>query len=789
MRRFPSESSYLSWLYALGLIVLPAVGCSAYDGDLIKIRRPGQPANDGGALPSDGGANDSGVIGRGDGGQDSDCQGTDPSCTRPHSLTTCVRGQCVLVECEAPYVDCDNDTDTGCEAQLDSLDHCGLCNAKCSLPGSETRCSGGRCEFVRCSAAAGDCDDDTANGCETPLDSINHCGGCGVVCPALPRSAPGCSGGKCGVGECLGAYGDCDGEADNGCEEPLASNTHCAGCDAPCAPAAAEGNCDSGQCAIIGCTSGAYDCDGLVANGCEATLDSAQNCGRCGAVCDLPLHATQAACVPGAQPSSRACAVDHQCASGAAGCVDGAPETGCEAGYADCDGLGANGCETALGTLSDCGGCGDACDEAGAITACTGGSCLRTGCAPGFGDCGGGSCVSLAANTTDCGECDNECVDSTDKCSGGNCTGQTCAGGTADCNGTGSDCETMLDTTANCGQCGLGCGPYPHSSAACTAGACAIGACDAGYLDCDGRVWNGCEVDARTAENCGGCKQVCAIPNATDSCSTGQCRLGECDEGRADCDDDLGNGCESSTALPQSCGTCGNDCTNRPNTQSGGCEDGACKLVCADGFRDCDGDTRNGCEAGLNDAQSCGGCDNDCTALDNVRSASCGDGVCSALQCEPGFSDCDGITSNGCERATDTATSCGGCDLPCSLPHAVVSCDSGSCRRVECMPGYEDCNGDPKDGCEASLNDAATCGSCTNACSGDLQCQNGQCRCSDDDQCGSSREACCEGVCVDVQSVCSLWPCPIPGTSRPVLNCGECGTDCRSVAAYFCCSI
>jgi hypothetical protein len=81
------------------------------------------------------------IVGRGDGGQDADCQGEDPSCVRPHSLTACARGVCVLVECEAPFVDCDGDTGTGCEAQLDSLDHCGLCNAKCSLPGSETRCA------------------------------------------------------------------------------------------------------------------------------------------------------------------------------------------------------------------------------------------------------------------------------------------------------------------------------------------------------------------------------------------------------------------------------------------------------------------------------------------------------------------------------------------------------------------------------------------------------------------------------------------------------------------------
>lgn len=785
MRRFLSESSYLACL-----LLLPLLACSAYDGRLISRHGPdGTPRDDSGV--GDGGGAGTGPvdIGRGDGGQDPDCQGEDPSCVRGHALTVCVRGQCVLVECEPPFVDCNGDSDDGCEAQLDSLEHCGLCNAKCSLPGSVTQCaSGGRCEFVRCTETAGDCDDETANGCETPLDGINDCGACGRTCEALPRAAPGCSGGQCGVGECLGPYGDCDKESVNGCEEPLASNAHCGACATPCAPAAGEGSCESGQCAIVGCDGGQYDCDGLVDNGCEATLDSAQNCGRCGAVCDLPLHATQAACVPGAQAGSRACVVDHSCASGASGCVEGANTTGCEAGYADCDGLAANGCETRLDTLSDCGSCGTACNEANAITACTGGACMRVGCAPGFGDCGTGSCMPLAADATHCGECTTACPGGAANCSGGECTGQTCAAGSADCNGSGNDCETMLNTSANCGQCGLSCGPYAHAAATCNAGACALGPCDAGWLDCDGRVFNGCETYALTAENCGGCKQVCAIPNATNTCVSGSCVLLTCDEYRADCNDDLADGCETSTTLPQSCGACGNDCTGRPNTLSGGCWGNACKLVCADGFRDCDGNPSNGCEAALSSASSCGACDNDCTALEHVRSASCGEGGCSALQCDPGYADCDGIASNGCERATNTETDCGGCGVPCSLPHAETSCASGSCVRVRCMPGYEDCNGDAKDGCEASLNASATCGSCSNKCANNQACQNGQCRCTNDDQCGSSREACCDGVCVDVQSVCSLWPCPIPSTSRPVLNCGECGVDCREAAAFFCCA-
>ena len=41
----------------------------------------------------------------------------------------------------------------------------------------------------------------------------------------------------------------------------------------------------------------------------------------------------------------------------------------------------------------------------------------------------------------------------------------------------GDACETSLTTTANCGQCGLSCGPYPHASAACRGGRCSLVLC------------------------------------------------------------------------------------------------------------------------------------------------------------------------------------------------------------------------------------------------------------------------------------------------------------------------
>ena len=52
--------------------------------------------------------------------------------------------------------------------------------------------------------------------------------------------------------------------------------------------------------------------------------------------------------------------------------------------------------------------------------------------------------------------------------------------------------------------------------------------------------------------------------------------------------------------------------------------------------------------------------------------------------------------------------------------------------------------------------------------------------CSDD--CGGAPLACCDNVCVNVDSSCFPWPC-IPGTTADNNNCGGCGTLCP----MFCC--
>jgi alpha-tubulin suppressor-like RCC1 family protein len=68
------------------------------------------------------------------------------------------------------------------------------------LPSSESETQAARPSLTvcyGCPAGFGDCDGNPANGCETPLDTLQDCGGCGVAC-----GGP-CSSATCATGTCV----------------------------------------------------------------------------------------------------------------------------------------------------------------------------------------------------------------------------------------------------------------------------------------------------------------------------------------------------------------------------------------------------------------------------------------------------------------------------------------------------------------------------------------------------------------------------------------------------------
>ncbi len=153
------------------------------------------------------------------------------------------------------------------------------------------------------------------------------------------------------------------------CVSTATDLAHCGACDRACGPANAVGVCTAGACRVMRCNTGAVDCDGEPANGCEATTATdARNCGGCGIAC-----------------------------GGAATCVAGA----CTCAGVTCAGR----CVDTSTDSSHCGACGFACPSG---VTCASARCGTMGCATGLTDCGS-RCVDASTDGTNCGACGRVC--------------------------------------------------------------------------------------------------------------------------------------------------------------------------------------------------------------------------------------------------------------------------------------------------------------------------------------------------------------------------------------------
>lgn len=428
---------------------------------------------------------------------------------------TCTGGSCGI-ECSQGFADCNQGLLDGCEIKLsDDGNNCGACGAACEAPNAFGGCEMSTCTVGLCKQGFADCNGEIPDGCESNIgDDASHCGGCGNLCTPPDHSVPTCIAGACAFGPCETGYTNCNALAVDGCEVNTGADPfNCGTCGTTCPSTPnAQPGCANGVCAVGTCTPGYDDCDNSIWSGCETELaTNVLHCGACGNACPA---------IPNGYP---------KCEGGA--CAVG----GCDAGYADCDGVVANGCETNLAnTVAHCGACNNVCPPvAGGMPACAGYVCGVGSCDAGFADCFGGSIDGCETDTqTDvghCGGCGMPCpavANGTRACELGICKIGSCQPGYDDCNLQVPDgCETSLnDDVNNCGACGTACKIPPNGTASCVNGACTLAACDAGFSDCDGDPLNGCEFDTMTNPlNCGGCGITCgsnSCVNATCQCST-----------------------------------------------------------------------------------------------------------------------------------------------------------------------------------------------------------------------------------------------------------------------------
>lgn len=356
------------------------------------------------------------------------------------------------------------------------------------------------------------------------------------------------------------------------------------------------------------------------------------------------------------------------------------------------------------------------------------------------------------------------------------------------CNGLDDDCDGEIDEDFDlqtdldhCGQCDRPClGDPPNASPTCESGLCTL-ECDRGFANCDDDIGSGCEANLTSSDTCGSCERRCTDPTplcAQHADSTYEC-VSSCPDGTELC----GASCIDTSQSTNHCGGCDNRCDSWAHA-SPICVNSVCGFECDEGFYDCDEVDATGCEDDLTSLENCGDCGDLCDPDNAV--GSCVDRVCQIAYCDADFGDCSGGVDDGCETSLLTLSDCTACGVLCELPRADASCATGECLVATCSDGWDDCTAE--DGCETQLGTESDCSGCGDDCTLDNaigECVDGVC---DIDECVEFYDNCnayvpdgCEASLLDDPENCGWCShrcLPIEECINGVCSTGICLPEC-----------
>ena len=332
----------------------------------------------------------------------SDARGAVANATFPLAVVECREGNsndCKVTSgtCAVGTATCSGGTPGACEDLTPSVDpnQCGDGCGKCD-PAAADRCLDGT--TCVCGDTGAACENGTtccgSKGCADLTTSTEACRSCGNDCA---QGQPANAGAECGATDCeyscLGGFADCNHDLERGSGDGCEINTvlgdplNCGACGHVCSTHNASPACVGSTCQLT-CASGYTNCNGSLADGCEAHSDTDPD--HCGAAC--------VAC-PGPVGGN-----------GQAACNGGTCQLACNAGHSVCGSK----CLDLQNDPNNCGTCGTVCPgPTGGLgtgtgsPVCSGGHCGIV-CDGNYSLCGT-LCVNLALDDSNCGSCDHPC--------------------------------------------------------------------------------------------------------------------------------------------------------------------------------------------------------------------------------------------------------------------------------------------------------------------------------------------------------------------------------------------